>query len=188
MIKCDSVFICVTDGIEDIETVSSIDILTRSNINVVLVSINNKREIVCAHGTKIISDIFFNNIENINIKNVIAMILPGGLQASENFQKNYFLLKYLKKIKNSNRIIGAICAAPAMVISANNLFPNAKMTGYLGLKYLIPNQQWIKYPVYWDNKYKLLTGQSVKYAIQFNLKLVQIILGKEVSRKIENEL
>ncbi|QJC33950.1 hypothetical protein GJT94_00220 [Enterobacteriaceae endosymbiont of Donacia cinerea] len=188
MIKCYSVFICVTDGIEDIETVSSIDILTRSNINVILVSVNNKREILCAHGTKIVSDIFLNNIENINIENIIAIILPGGLEASKYFQKNYFLLKYLKKFKFSNRIIGAICASPAMVISANNLFPNAKMTGYLGLKYLIPNQQWTKSPVYWDNKYKLLTGQSVKYAIQFNLKLVQIILGETVSLKIENEL
>ncbi|QJC36765.1 hypothetical protein GJU01_00215 [Enterobacteriaceae endosymbiont of Donacia vulgaris] len=188
MTKYNSVLIFVTDGIEDIETVSSIDILTRSNINVILVSVNNIREITCAHGTKIISDIFLNNIENINIKNIAAIILPGGLQASKYFQKNYFLLKYLKEIKNSNRIIGAICASPAMVISSNNLFPNAKMTGYLGLKHLIPNKQWVKNPIYWDDKYKLLTGQSVKYAIKFNLKLVQIILGKEKSRKIENEL
>ncbi|QJC37586.1 hypothetical protein GJU03_00220 [Enterobacteriaceae endosymbiont of Donacia bicoloricornis] len=183
-----SVLIFVTDGIEDIETISSIDILNRSNINVILVSLNNKREIICAYGTKIISDLFFNQITKINFKNIVAIILPGGLQASKFFQKNIFLLKFLKKIKNTNRIIGAICAAPAMVISANNLFPNAKMTGYLGLKYLIPYQQWVKYPVYWDDKYKLLTAQSVKYAITFNLKLVQIILGEKTSLKIEKEL
>lgn len=188
MKKYYSVLICVTDGIEDIETISSIDILNRSNINVILISINNKREIICAHGTKIISDIFFNEIEKINFKYIIAIIIPGGLQASEFFQKNFFLLKFLKKIKKANKIIGAICAAPAMVISANNLFPNAKMTGYLGLKYLIPYQQWVKYPVYWDNKYKLLTAQSVKYAIKFNLKLVNIILGEETSLRIEREL
>ncbi|QJC35539.1 DJ-1/PfpI family protein [Enterobacteriaceae endosymbiont of Donacia sparganii] len=188
MIKNYSVLLCVTNGIEDIETVTCIDLLTRSNINVILVSTNNKREIICAHGTKIISNIFLNNLENIDIRNQIAIILPGGLQASKNFQRNVLLLKYLKDFKNSNRIIGAICASPSMVIIPNNLFPNAKMTGYLGLKYLIPYKQWIKYPIYWDDKYKLLTAQSVKYSILFNLKLIEIILGKETSMKIEKEL
>ncbi|QJC37174.1 hypothetical protein GJU02_00220 [Enterobacteriaceae endosymbiont of Donacia thalassina] len=189
MKKCYSVFICVTDGVEDIETISSIDILNRSNINVKLISVNNKKEIICAHGTKIISDILLKDIKNVHLTNdIVAIIIPGGLQASEYFQKNYFLLKYLTKFKNTNRIIGAICAAPAMVISSNNLFPNAKMTGYLGLKYLISYQQWVKYPVYWDDKYKLLTAQSVKYAIKFNLKLIQIILGQKISLRIEKEL
>ncbi|QJC34363.1 hypothetical protein GJT95_00215 [Enterobacteriaceae endosymbiont of Donacia crassipes] len=188
MIKIFSVVIFVTDGIEDIETISSIDILNRSNIDTKLVSTNNKREIKCAHGTKIISNIFINDLKNINLSNESALILPGGLQASEHFQKNKILLKYLKFFKQNNKIIGAICASPSMVICSNNLFPNAKMTGYLGLKHLIPYQQWKKYPVFWDNKYKLLTAQSVKYAIKFNLKLIKILLGEKISLKIEQEL
>ncbi|QJC32736.1 DJ-1/PfpI family protein [Enterobacteriaceae endosymbiont of Donacia semicuprea] len=186
MIERYSVLLCVTDGVEDIETVSSIDILTRSNINVIVVNINNKREIMCAHGTKIISDIFLKKLkDNINIK---AILLPGGFKASQSFSKNFLLLKYLKKFKNTKRIIGAICASPAIVISSNNIFPTAKMTGYLDFKSLIPRHQWSKYPVFWDDKYKLLTAQSVKYAIEFNLKLVKIILGEKISLKIEKEL
>ncbi|QJC34766.1 DJ-1/PfpI family protein [Enterobacteriaceae endosymbiont of Donacia piscatrix] len=183
-----SVLIFITNGVEDIETISSIDILNRSNIKTTLVSINNKREIKCAHGTKIISNIFLNDLKNININNKSAVILPGGLQASKHFQKNKILLKYLKFFKKNNKIIGAICASPSMVISSNNIFPNAKMTGYLGLKNLIPYQQWKKYPVYWDKRYKLLTAQSVKYAIKFNLKLIKILLGEKISIKIEQEL
>ncbi|QJC33542.1 hypothetical protein GJT93_00220 [Enterobacteriaceae endosymbiont of Donacia provostii] len=188
MIKQFSAIICVTDGIEDIETVSSIDILNRSNIQTKLLSINNKREIQCAHGTKIISNIFINDLKNININNESAIILPGGLKAAESFQKNKILLKYLKIFKKNNKIIAAICASPSLVICSNNLFPNAKMTGYLKLKYLIPYQQWKKYPVFWDNKYRLLTAQSVKYAIEFNLKLISIILGEEKYLKIKKEL
>ncbi|QJC35949.1 hypothetical protein GJT99_00215 [Enterobacteriaceae endosymbiont of Donacia cincticornis] len=188
MTKIISVLIFITDGVEDIETISSVDILNRSNINTTLVSTNNRREIKCAHGSKIISNIFINNLKNININNQSAVILPGGLKASEHFQKNKILLKYLKIFKKNNKIIGAICASPSMVICSNNIFPNAKMTGYLGLKYLIPYQQWKKYPVFWDNKYKLLTAQSVKYAIKFNLKLIKILLGEKISLKIEQEL
>ncbi|QJC31502.1 DJ-1 family protein [Enterobacteriaceae endosymbiont of Donacia tomentosa] len=186
MKTCHTVLLCVTDGVEDIETVSSIDILNRGNINVIVVSTNNKHRISCAHGTHIISDVFLKNLNNDN--NALAIILPGGLQASEHFKKNILLLKYLNKFKNSNRIVGAICASPAMVLASNNLFPTAKMTGYLGLKNLIPYQQWAKYPVYWDNKSKLLTAQSVKYAIEFNLKLIEIILGDNISNNILREL
>ncbi|QJC31924.1 hypothetical protein GJT89_00220 [Enterobacteriaceae endosymbiont of Donacia versicolorea] len=186
MTKNYSVFLCVTDGVEDIETVSSIDILTRSNINVILVSTNNKYKISCAHGTNIISNIFLKELkDDLNIK---AILLPGGLKASKHFSKNLLLLKYLKKFKKTKRIIGAICASPAIVIASNNIFPTAKMTGYLNFKSLIPKYQWSKYPIFWDDKHKLLTAQSVKYAIEFNLKLVKIILGEKISLKIEREL
>ncbi|QJC28913.1 DJ-1 family glyoxalase III [Enterobacteriaceae endosymbiont of Plateumaris rustica] len=186
MSECYSILICITDGIEEIETVSTIDILNRSNINVTLASTTNNYKVSCAHGTNLICDILLKDLTNSN--NYIAIIIPGGLKASQHFKSNNLLLKYISKFKISQKIVGAICATPAIMLVSNNIFPKAKMTGYLGLKNLIPSKQWSNNPVCWDNKFKLLTAQSVKYSLDFNLKLVSIILGENISKKIAAEL
>ncbi|QJC29801.1 hypothetical protein GJT84_00250 [Enterobacteriaceae endosymbiont of Plateumaris sericea] len=186
MSKCYSILICITDGIEEIETVSSIDILNRSNINVTLVSTTDNYKVSCAHGTNLICDILLKDLSNND--DCIAMIIPGGMKAAKHFKSNKLLLEYIYKFKSSQRIIGAICATPAIMLISNNIFPQAKMTGYLGFKNLIPSKQWSNNPVYWDDKFKLLTAQSVKYSIEFNLKLISIILGEKISKKIASEL
>ncbi|QJC30249.1 DJ-1 family glyoxalase III [Enterobacteriaceae endosymbiont of Neohaemonia nigricornis] len=183
MLKKSSVIICVTDGIEDIETITCIDILTRSNINVLVASTTKKYNIRCAYGTHLMSNVLLKDLK-IN-KNHAAIILPGGLQAAEHFATNNLLLSILKTFKKNKAIIGAICASPSIVLIKNNIFPTAKMTGFLGLKNLIPYQQWSKNSVYWDDINKLLTAQSVKYAISFNLKLIDIILGPQIAQKIQ---
>ncbi|QJC28466.1 hypothetical protein GJT81_00250 [Enterobacteriaceae endosymbiont of Plateumaris consimilis] len=186
MSKCYSILICITDGIEEIETVSSIDILNRSNMNVTVVSTTNNYHVSCAHGTNLTCDILLKDLKNND--DCIAMVIPGGLQAAKHFQSNNLLLKYIYKFKDDQKIIGAICATPAITIASNNIFPEAKMTGYLEFKNLIPSKQWSENPICWDNKYKLLTAQSVKYSIDFNLKLISIILGENISKKIAAQL
>ncbi|QJC30672.1 DJ-1/PfpI family protein [Enterobacteriaceae endosymbiont of Macroplea appendiculata] len=181
-----SVVLCVTNGVEDIETVTSIDILTRSNINVITLSTNNQHKIQCAYGTNLYSNILLQDYQVQN--NHIAIILPGGLQAAEHFTKNKILLSYINFFKKTQRIIGAICATPAIFLATHNIFPTAKMTSYIGLKHLVSDIQWSDEPVVWDVQNKLLTAQSVKHAINFNLKLVNIILNNNVSSKIKSVL
>ncbi|QJC31087.1 DJ-1 family protein [Enterobacteriaceae endosymbiont of Macroplea mutica] len=181
-----SVVLCVTDGVEDIEAVTSIDILTRSKINVITISTNNQHKIKCAYGTNLYIDILLKNYQVQN--NHIAIILPGGLQAAEHFATNHMLLSYIKLFKKTQRIIGAICATPAIFLATHNIFTTAKMTSYVGLKNLVPDIQWLDKPVVWDEQNKLLTAQSVKHAINFNLKLVSIILNNNIASNIQSVL
>ena len=68
------VIVLVSDGTEEMEAgilflipVITIDILRRASINVTVASINSN-PIICARQTKIVADVFFNDLKSEDIK------------------------------------------------------------------------------------------------------------------------
>ena len=60
-------------------------------------------------------------------------IIPGGWQAPEIMRMDPYILKFLKYHNGKNRIIGAICHGPQVLISAEIVYERA-ITGYQGIK------------------------------------------------------
>ncbi len=86
------------------------------------------------------------------------------------------------------KLIAAICAAPAIVLQHHDLFSIANMTGFPKIKNLIPADKWREKRVYLDERVNLLTSQGPGTAIDFALKIIDLLMGKEKAAEVASQL
>lgn len=75
-----------------------------------------------SRGVKLVANININDISENQIQDIIA--LPGGLGGAKEFASNKRLLDMTRNQLNSQRLLGAICAAPAVTLESNGLINN----------------------------------------------------------------
>ena len=98
------------------------------------------------------------------------------------------LVETVKQFHRSGRIVAAICAAPATVLVPHDIFPIGNMTGFPTLKDKIPAEQWQDKRVVWDARVKLLTSQGPGTAIDFGLKIIDLLVGREKAHEVASQL
>lgn len=176
-----TVIVIISDGFEEIETVSIIDILRRSEIEVTIVAIES---IITsgAHNIKIQADTLINKI---NYKDFDMVVLPGGLPNAFNLAKCEEVIQLLKDMKTSNKLIAAICAAPYALHVADVL--NKNYTCYPGFENKIRLDGYhSKDNVVFDNQ--VITSRGPGTAMEFSLELVKLLCGDDKYLQIKTEL
>lgn len=91
-------------------------------------------------------------------------------------------------IKVTTASVAAICATPATVLVPHDIFPIGNMTGFPTLKDKIPAEQWQDKRVVWDARVKLLTSQGPGTAIDFGLKIIDLLVGREKAHEVASQL
>ena len=86
------------------------------------------------------------------------------------------------------KLVAAICAAPALVLAHHKLFSVGNMTCFPTLKDKIPENQWIDKRAYYDERVNLLTSQGPGTSIDFALKIIDVLLGKEKAAEVAAQL
>jgi len=182
-----SVLVCLAHGSEETEAVTTIDLLVRAGITVVTASVteNGEREIVCSRGVRLLADAPLVQVAD---DEFAAIVLPGGLKGAECFRDSPLLVETVRQFHLSGRIVAAMCAAPGTVLIPHDLFPVGNMTGFPGLKETIPEEKWMDRRVVWDRRVNLLTSQAPGTTIDFALKLIDLIVGKEKAREVGEQL
>lgn len=182
-----SVLVCLAHGSEETEAVTTIDLLVRAGLLVTTASVESSgtREIVCSRGVRLLVDAPLVEVAD---NNFAAIVLPGGLKGAETFRDNPLLVETVRQFHLSGRIVAAICAAAGTVLVPHELFPVGNMTGFPGLKETIPDGQWMERRVVWDPRVNLLTSQGPGTAIDFALKLIDLLAGKEKAREVASQL
>ena len=172
--------VCILDnGFEELEALGTIDILRRGNIHVDIISIKNEDSVIGSHGIEIKNmKPFYPEI----IKSYDALFIPGGPHY-QSLERNEEFLNIIKYFMNSNKKVGAICAAPTIL-------------GHLGLlngkKYTCFNSMNEDFGGTFIDKYyvvdgNLITGKGPMATIDFALGFVQLLVGSDVSESIKKE-
>lgn len=86
------------------------------------------------------------------------------------------------------KIVAAICAAPALVLEYHQLFPIGNMTGYPTMKNQIAANKWVDKRVYFDERVNLLTSQGPATTFDFALKLIELLVGRDIAGKVASQL
>ncbi|WP_337021332.1 protein deglycase YajL [Pantoea anthophila] len=182
-----SVLVCLAHGSEETEAVTTIDLLVRAGLNVVTASVESdgSREIVCSRGVRLLADAPLVEVAD---NDFAAIVLPGGLKGAETFRDSPLLVETVRQFHLSDKIVAAICAAAGTVLVPHDLFPVGNMTGFPGLKESIPAEKWMERRVVWDPRVKLLTSQAPGTAMDFALKLIDLLVGKEMARDVAAQL
>lgn len=182
-----SVLVCLAPGSEETEAVTTIDLLVRGGLNVTTASVTDdgSMEIRCSRGVRLLADAPLIEVAD---NEFAAIVLPGGLKGAEAFRDSPLLVETVRQFHLSGRIVAAICAAAGTVLVPHNLFPVGNMTGFPGLKKTIPEEKWMDKRVVWDPRVNLLTSQGPGTAIDFALKLIDLLVGKEKAREVASQL
>jgi len=167
------VLVPIAEGTEEIEAVCIIDVLRRAGAEVVVASVGDK-EVTCSRGVKIVADKLLGDCKA-EAFDLIA--LPGGIPGAENLRDSADLTELLKQQADAGGFFGAICAAPAVVLQTHGLLENRQAATHPGFAgQLVPNPS-IESRVVVDGN--CITSRGPGTAIEFALKLVEILYGKE---------
>ena len=112
------VFLFLANGFEDIEAVSSIDILRRGGLDVTTVSISNTLQVASAHNVNMTADVLFNDAD---FSEAQLLVLPGGLPGADNLKNHDGLRQLLIDRAAKGCRVAAICAAPIVLGNARLL-------------------------------------------------------------------
>lgn len=179
--------VCLAPGTEEMEAVTTIDLLVRGGIKVTTASVASSGElaVTCSRGVKLLADAPLVEVADGEF-NII--VLPGGLKGAECFRDSPLLVETVRQFHLSGRIVAAICAAAGTVLVPHGIFPIGNMTGYPGLKETIPEDQWQDKRVVWDPRVNLLTSQGPGTAIDFALKMIDLLVGREKAHEVSQQL
>ena len=104
-------FIFLTDGFEEIEAITVLDILRRGGVKIASVSITASRNVTGSHEICVQADLLF---ENLSGTDGAMLILPGG-PGTANYKKHEPLLDLLRRHNENGGKFAAICAAPTVL-------------------------------------------------------------------------
>lgn len=199
-----NVFVYLAPGFEEIEAITVIDYLRRAKVNVTTVSVPEKDSdeissiVTGSHGIPVITDMVLHDCKNLeNLPD--AVYFPGGMPGAENLASNNFLFTLITKMEEENKIIAAMCAAPAVVLAKTGVLSNRKWTCYQGMEEeilnstensvqiaeLMENSVHVKnVPFVFDNN--VLTGRGPGTAEEFAMKFVELMTSEETATSIHN--
>ena len=176
------VLIIISTGFEEIEAVSIIDILRRAQVEVVIATINDLLT-VGANSIVIQANQYLKDIKSFEEFDMV--VLPGGAQNTYNLAESELVKTTLQRMKENDKFIGAICAAPYALHEANVL--NEKYTCYPSFEEKIDSATYLSDEIVVKDS-KVITSQGPATVMQFALELVKTLKGEEVYKKIKDGL
>jgi len=176
-------FIFLATGFEEIEAVNVIDVLRRAGVEVVIIAIPEEPDEIWVEGAHGISVFGDNVFEDTDFSDGDMLILPGGQPGTDNLNASKKLKKLIQNYYNQNKYIAAICAAP-LVFGEMELLKGKRAVCYPGyenqlLGAEIPENE----RVVIDGN--IITSKGPGTAIEFALKLVEILVNKEVAENLK---
>ncbi|MBP3707933.1 MAG: DJ-1/PfpI family protein [Clostridia bacterium] len=165
------VAIMLADGFEEIEALSPFDVLKRAEIKCDFISIKSDLYVKGAHGVVVKSDRLLE--EASELKEYDMIILPGGMPGAKYLSENEKVLSIIKSFDMGGKLIAAICASPALVLTKANIVNNKRVTCYPGMEENFNNSIYVKENVVVDGN--IITSRGPATALEFSYKLVEIL-------------
>lgn len=173
------IFIPLADGFEELEAIAIIDLLRRAGITIDTIGVPTTT-VTGSHGIKLSADRKLNEIKP---EEYDGIILPGGSRGVENLMKSSVIIEAIKKLNSRGKLIAAICAAPKILVKAGVL-EKRRATIYPGLERELPYPREDRVVVD-DN---VITSQGPGTAVEFALKIVEILLGQSKAERLKREI
>ena len=172
------VSVMLADGFEEVEALTAVDLLRRAKIYVDTVSITDDFTVHGAHGINVQTEDLFDEVD---FSETDMIVLPGGMPGTTNLKEHEGLKKVLLRFAEEEKYIGAICAAPT-VLDEIGILQGKRATCYPGVESQIKDAILTRTPVMREGN--IITGQGVGTAIDFALKLVEVLAGEEKAKEI----
>ncbi len=162
------ILVPLINGFEEIEAISTVDILRRADLEVVTAGIPGTM-VEGNKGVKVIAD---SMLKDINHEEFDVLVLPGG-RGCPGLVKSAKLMDIINDFNKKEKLIAAICYAPVL-LAREGLLKDRRATAYPG------NEKEFSKPrderVVVDRN--IITSQGPGTTIEFALKIVEVLVGR----------
>ncbi len=167
-------YLFLDNGFEEIEAITTIDLLRRANIAVTTVSITGKPMVLGAHNIAVEVDGLF---ENVDFDDAEMLILPGG---QTHLDKHNGLCELLLHHNDADKAIAAICAAPS-VLGKLGILQGKQATCYPGFESFL-GESYIGGLVV-ESK-NIITAKGPGLSSDFAFCIIEKIMGSDVADQV----
>ena len=172
------VLIFLASGYEEVEMLTVVDLLRRSNIDIEMVSTTDSLEVTSSHNVTIKADILLKDADFDSAK---MIVLPGGIPGTPNLLACKPLTDKIKEFATEGKWLSAICAAPT-IYSKLGLYNGCKATCYPSCVEDLTNASYVKQPVVVDGIF--ITSRGAGTTIEFAAAIIERFQGKEAADTI----
>lgn len=165
----------IATGSEEIEAVCIIDTLRRADVTVTVAAVGNDTSVVCSRGVVLTAETLIADLAGHSF-DLIA--LPGGMPGATHLRHSTLLATLLRDHAARGKLLGAICAAPAVVLLPLGLLDDRTATCHPSFFVELAADRRREDRVVIDGN--LVTSRGPGTAIEFALTLVGELLGPEV--------
>jgi 4-methyl-5(b-hydroxyethyl)-thiazole monophosphate biosynthesis len=169
----------LADGFEEIEALAVVDILRRAEIEVTMAGLR-EGAVEGAHKVVVQPDAV---LDKIDLKDFDGIILPGGYPGYVNLGKDERVMNMVREMDRKGKYVAAICCAPYTLIKAGVLQDRKVTVSPSGKKEVAATGRYCEDRVVVDRN--LITSQSPGTAVEFALKLVEVLAGEEAMKKVK---
>lgn len=167
-----TVLVLLAPGFEEIETITVVDILRRAGARVTLAG-TQEGPLEGSRGISVLPDEQLDKVLKIDFD---LIVLPGGQPGTNNLKDDPRVLQLLKKMDGLKKNIAAICAAP-LVLNKAGILKDRCVTSHPSVQKDMKGIQYSEDRVVVDGH--IITSKSPGTAMEFSLKLVEILFGRE---------
>lgn len=191
-----TIAVFLADGFETIEALTPVDFMRRAGLNVITVLVPSTTTTdplvaVSSHNVKVFADMTLEQYLA-QYKNELpdAVFCPGGSTGAVNLSLCKELLEHIKACFDAGRLVTAICASPAVVLSKTGVLKGKKWTCYPGCQEecsadVMSSSTYIcdfDTPFITDGN--LVTGRGPGTSQRFGMELVRLLAGEDKASQI----
>ena len=177
------VLVPLAQGCEELEAITITDLMVRAGIDVVTAGLDD-RPVLASRGTTIIPHTTIDKVANDTFD---MIVLPGGLPGADHLRDNATLQAMLKRHAGEGKYVGAICAAPKALEKAG-LLNGKTATSFPGVLESLNNSAITISNAAIEQDGNIVTSRGPGTAMDFALKLVELLEGSETRNKVEQSL
>jgi protein deglycase len=173
------VLVPLADGFEEIEAICVIDILRRADVEVVTAGLKEGLA-EGSHKVKVLPDTI---LEKTDWQEFDGLVLPGGAPGFVNLGNDRRILDMAHEMDLAGKLVAAICAAPSVLIKAGVLQGRRATVSPSGKAQVQACANFREDRVVVDRN--LITSRAPGTALEFALKLVEILMGREKMEQVK---
>lgn len=177
------VLVPLANGCEELEAVTIIDLLRRAGIEVITAGLEPGL-IKASRGTQLMPD---TTLDAALHEDYDMVVLPGGMPGAQRLKDDPRVIGLIQNMVAAGRYTAAICAAPT-VLAAAGVLSGKSATGYPGFleKMHLNDVTLSTEAVVCDGQ--VITSRGPGTAMDFALKLVEILVGVDTRHQVESAL
>lgn len=177
------ILVPLAEGFEMVEALSIVDVFRRAGAVVDVAAVGETLQVTSSHQVPVIADKYIADCKDVEYD---LIVLPGGIPGADNLKKSEQLAQMLKKQNEEEKLYGAICASPAVVLENQGLLEGKQATCHPLFVEKLPADKHVDKNVVFDKN--CVTSRGAGTSIEFGLELVGIVMGAEKRQEVSKQL